>query len=630
MTSMHPSLDVSSSTWESDFRHFVDVTTYSDLAISPPPDGSTAAFIGNAGGSRQLYLHSIDPYRGEAAGRALPSASPELMPDRVAWSRDASWLLVTADRDGNERYELHAVDRADGTWRPLSSGEARRELGSDPFSPDGRWIVFGSNARCDADFDIAAMDLRSGALRTVLATGDWLMPHRWSPDGRHVVVSRFHLNTDQDLLLLDFDTGEARALTRSARDTKYIPGPWTPDGRGFFVLSDQDREYTGLAYLEVASGELQWLRTPERDVEAVGASRDASRIAWVENERGFSVLYSMQPDGRHVRRHDSLGRGVVWNRNGSLSFGARDATLALLFSSPTTPWSFRQIGLAPADDDRPVSLATDPRVAPRGIEPDLVSYLSADATQIDALLYPPAEGEGDPTHPCVIAIHGGPESQTRPEYDGLYQYLAHRGIGVLAPNVRGSTGYGRTFQVQIHRDFGGCDLMDLAASLRFLVGVEWVDPDRIGVYGASYGGFAALSCIARIDHPWAAAVSLVAPLDLVAFTRDVPPWWRRVMKRWMGDPDEDAALLRERSPTSHVDSIRAPLLLIHGSNDSRVRHRQSEAIAERLRTLGRTVEYVAFADEGHRFSKNENLFRVLRASADWLALHLGVERANRP
>ncbi len=611
-----PSID------DPDFRRYVGVTSYFDLAISP--DGATAACVSNTHGSKAVSLHALDPRPGAAKERVLPSPF-DLAPDRVVWSPDASWLLVAADRRGTEQYELHAVHLADGTWRPLScDAGVRHELGASPLSPDGHRIAYGSNARCTADFDVVLMDVRTGATRTLFATGEWLVPASWSPDGRHLVVSRFNLSTDQDLFLVDAITGAARHLTPHSGEAKFTPGPWTSDGRGFFVLSDRAREYTGLAFLDVATGSLEWLETPARDVEAIGLSRDESQLIWIENNRGDSALNAKDRSSGRVRREPCVDRGVIWNRTVNLSFCGPELSLAFYLSTPTTPWSLQRLDLMEASRGRITGIAPESIATPQMIEPERVRFPSSDGVMIDALIYAPAGRRSTDGTPCVLAIHGGPEAQERPSYgcNGLFQYLAHRGIGVVAPNVRGSTGYGRSFQKQIHRDFGGVDLMDLAAALRFLVDLDWVDPARVGVFGASYGGFAALSCVARIHHPWAAAVSIVPPLDLVEFARNVPPWWRRVMKCWMGDPDEDAALLRERSPTGYVDAIRAPVLLIHGANDPRVGHAQSGEMVRRLRALGRTAEYLGFADEGHTFASTENLLRVLAASADWLEEHL--------
>ncbi len=169
----------------------------------------------------------------------------------------------------------------------------------------------------------------------------------------------------------------------------------------------------------------------------------------------------------------------------------------------------------------------------------------------------------------------------------------------------------------------GCaELRDLEGAARYLQGLDWADPARLGVFGGSFGGFATLSCVARLPGYWAAAVDIVGPSNLITFARAVPPFWKRYMRQWVGDPDEDAALLRERSPITYVDNVRAPLLVIQGANDPRVVKGESDQMVERLRSLGRTVEYMVFEDEGHGFTKTANSLKALRATAEWFERHL--------
>jgi dipeptidyl aminopeptidase/acylaminoacyl peptidase len=191
--------------------------------------------------------------------------------------------------------------------------------------------------------------------------------------------------------------------------------------------------------------------------------------------------------------------------------------------------------------------------------------------------------------------------------------------------VRGSTGYGSTYQKLIHRDWGGAELRDMEHAALYLRGLPWVDPARLGVFGGSFGGFATLSCVARLPEYWAAAVDIVGPSNLLTFVRAVPPAWKRLMKGWVGDPDEDAEMLRERSPITYVENVRAPLLVIQGANDPRVVKPESDQMVERLRELGRTVEYMVFEDEGHGFTKTANMLKALKATAEWLEKHLNYE-----
>ena len=222
----------------------------------------------------------------------------------------------------------------------------------------------------------------------------------------------------------------------------------------------------------------------------------------------------------------------------------------------------------------------------------------------------------------MLSIHGGPEAQEHPVYHPVYQYLLSRGIGVLATNIRGSTGYGKTYQRLVQRDWGGGDMKDWEHAVKWLHEQDWVDRDRIGVFGGSYGGFAVLTCVTRLPDYWAAAVDIFGPSNLITSAKAVPPTWRRMMKRFMGDPDEDADLLRERSPLTYIENMRTPLLVIQGAKDPRVVKSESDQLVEKLQSLGREVEYVVFEDEGHGFTKRQNEVKALTLAADWLEQHL--------
>jgi dipeptidyl aminopeptidase/acylaminoacyl peptidase len=219
---------------------------------------------------------------------------------------------------------------------------------------------------------------------------------------------------------------------------------------------------------------------------------------------------------------------------------------------------------------------------------------------------------------AVLSVHGGPESQSRPLYWPLYQYLLSRGIAVLDPNIRGSTGYGKTYQRLIRRDWGGAELEDLRSARDWLSRQGWVDDDRVGVFGGSFGGFAVLSCVTRLPDRWAAAVDIFGPSNLVTFARAVPPTWKRLMAKWVGDPDDDRDLLLERSPITYVDAVRTPLLVIQGATDPRVVKGESDQMVDRLRELGRDVEYVVFEDEGHGFTRRRNEVKALGLAAEFL------------
>ncbi len=267
-------------------------------------------------------------------------------------------------------------------------------------------------------------------------------------------------------------------------------------------------------------------------------------------------------------------------------------------------------------DTRPSGLtAIDP------IDPQAVTFTARDGRSVHGLLYRP-HGEGP--FPTVMWIHGGPEAQERPTYErsGLYQYLLARGIAIYAPNVAGSTGYGMRFRTLLYRDWGGIDLRDFEDAAVYLRSIAWIDTDRLGVVGASYGGFAALSCLTRLPDLWAAGVSICGPSNLVTLAAACPPTWRTFVDTVLGNPDTDAERLTENSPITYVDQLTAPLFVIQGAHDPRVPKDEADQVVDKLRSRGVDVRYSIYADEGHGFTKRENEINAYTELADFLITHL--------
>ena len=299
------------------------------------------------------------------------------------------------------------------------------------------------------------------------------------------------------------------------------------------MLTDEGREFQGLAFQHLEPGRRDWVETPERDVDEVAGSADGRVLAWTENLDGWARVRVRDLERGEDLPEPRLPQGTGSPAGSGLALSRDGSRLALVWDQPGRPPEVYVVETA-TGEARPV---TESRLGGlrslRLREPELVSYPSFDGREIPAWLYRP-EGEGPA--PFVLAIHGGPEAQERPIYRPVYQYLLSRGIGVLATNIRGSTGYGKTYQKLIHHDWGGGDLEDWRHAAEWLRAQDAVDGGRLGVYGGSYGGFATLSCVTRLPEYWAAAVDIVGPANLLTFVRAVPPTWLRFMAKWVGDP----------------------------------------------------------------------------------------------
>jgi len=582
------------------------------------PDGEHVLFVSNLSGQFNLW-------RVPAEG-GWPDQLSAFTDDTVRLmgvsSRDGT-VAFCADHDGDEFHQIYLLE-AGGGWpeKITDAPDVQHYVGGDCFSPDGTKLAFAANARTPTDMEVWIRDLDTGEIQSLFGEGKYSFPAGWSPDGTKLVALDFRNNSDSTLHLIDLESGEAPEVTPHEEDGLYLPGPWAADGSGFYLLSDEGREFRGLAFYDVNTGSWDWVETSEADIEEVGISRDGRVLAWLVNENGWDMLKVRElQTGRDLPDPD-LPRGARPHLTGfqpPVAVSADGARVAVILSGPRRPGEVWVVDTESGESHA----VTESRIGGLReedlVDVDLISYPSFDGRQIPAWLYRP-EAEGKV--PVVLAIHGGPEAQERALYNPLYQYLLSRGIAVMATNIRGSTGYGKSYQRLIQRDWGGGDLKDWDHAVRWLHEQDWVDPDRIGVWGGSYGGFAVLTCVTRLPDYWAAAVDIFGPSNLISFAKAVPPTWRRMMKRFVGDPEEDADLLRERSPMTYIENATTPMLVIQGAKDPRVVQAESDQLVDKLRSLGREVEYVVFDDEGHGFTKRQNELKAHGASAAWLKRHL--------
>jgi dipeptidyl aminopeptidase/acylaminoacyl peptidase len=583
-----------------DFPAFVPQQRFSPtLALSP--DGSRVAYAANASGQHDLYVAEVE---GAGESRRLTRFTDRAVRD-VAWSPDGSVIAFTADHHGDEQHQVFVV-----------------ELAAAAFTDGGRTLVLTGNDRDERCRDVLLVDVATGETRRRVET----TPGMWaaasvSPDGRWLLAAQAHGNADTDLHLLDLHDPDAttRCLTAHEGEVVHAAGPWAPDSSGFLLRTDAGREFTALARYDLTTQRVEPVAAPEWDVEQVTSTPDGSVIAWTVNESGASRVV-VRRDGADVPLPDVPPGSVD-----ALALSDDGTRLAFLSYTATRPGDVAVVELEAGTlryvtDSRPPALHDLAAVAPR-----LVDYPTHDGRSVPAWLYVPA-GEGP--FPFVLSVHGGPEAQERPDYSyaGLYQYLLSQGIGVLAPNVRGSTGYGKTYQRLIHRDWGGDELRDLEHAALYLRSLGVADGDRVAVFGGSFGGFATLSCLSRLPGYWAAGVSIVGPSNLVTLASSVPATWRPLMRAWVGDPEDDREMLLERSPITYADRIVAPLMVVQGANDPRVVRAESDQIVEALRARGVEVRYDVYDDEGHGFTNRANEIRALTDVSAFLVDHL-VTRA---
>ncbi len=536
------------------------------------------------------------PATGGTAQRAV--SVPEHAVRSLCWSASGE-LLAAADRGGTELHQLY-VRHPDGPVAPVSvdpAGKVQRLLSWNAASPDGRRVAFSSNARAATDMDIVIADLDTGSERQLLTGAAWHVAGGWSPDGARLLVMRVLDNTTQELLVVDPLTGDAREITPHDENVQHIPAGWLSDGR-VLEITDQGSDHLWLAALDPATGKRDIVDHPTWDVELAASSIDGDVQIWSVNEDGYSRLRWRQ-GGDAVKERDL--RGVCED----LVLSADGTRAAFVRISATEPWQVWTLDIATGDAR--VALTTTFGVpAEELVAPELIRIPATDG-EIPCFVYRPRDARGPV--PAVLYPHGGPEGQSRPAFSAHLTHLAalvHNGMALVVPNIHGSTGYGRAWQAAIHKDWGGIDLRDLRAVSEWMTKQTDFDQKRLAVYGGSYGGFATLMCVTRIPDLWRCAVDVFGVANLITMIENAQPNWRRFLARWIGDVERDREKLVERSPITHIENVRCPILILQGENDPRVPQEESDQVVERLRALGRRVEYVVYPGEGHGFTKRAN------------------------
>ncbi|WP_420182524.1 prolyl oligopeptidase family serine peptidase [Haloarcula sp. KBTZ06] len=581
------------------------------------PDG-TLAFLMNTTGVAQAW------------SLTEPQGWPEQLTfydDTVSfvdYSPERQELVFGMDEGGNERAQLYRLD-ADGRVHDLTGmPDAKHRWGG--WSPDGERFAFASNRRDEAAFDIYVQDRdATGDNAELVWEGDgWLSVGGFSPDGERLLVSEAHSSFDQDIYVLDIDSGDLSHLTPHEGKVRYTSASWGPDGDAVYLVTDAESDTLELARLSL-EGDLDIVRSDDQwNIDGVALDKDSGRLVYSRNVDGYNELTVGELTGPTTIETfptpdlpGGLAGGVAWGPDAerfAVSVTGRRVNTNVFVVEAETGESEQWTAASTAGIPRETF-----------IEPEVVRFDSFDGREVPALFSLPNGANGasaDGDTPVIVDIHGGPESQRRPSFSGLTQYFLSRGYAVFEPNVRGSTGYGKAYT---HLD----DVekrMDSVKDLR--AGVDWlhdhpaVDPNRIVAMGGSYGGFMVLAALTEYPDLWAAGVDVVGIANFVTFLENTGDWRRELREAEYGSLDEDREFLESISPINNVDRIDAPLFVLHGANDPRVPVGEAEQIAEQAAERGVPVEKLVFDDEGHGISKRENRIEAYTAVVEFLNEHV--------
>ena len=589
------------------------------------PGTKDIVYLANTSGQFNVWRQSMPAAGG--LGHEVQLTSLEDWSARMLYPDPAGTeILLFADKDGDENWQIFSVDPKGGWHTPIVfEPDVKHRYGRESYSPDGKYFTYSSNARDSGEMDVVLFN-RAKKKAKVLLTGGDFMVGSWAPDGRRLLVIDGMGGDDNNLLLLDIKNGKSELLSPHNDKSFFIPGPWVSSGKGFYVISNANRELKALGYIDIQSKKTKLLETPEWDIESVDLSPDGRILVWVANENGyFSIYFRDVIRGASFRRPVRTG-GVLyagmydpWEYAELVRFSPDSRRLCYVLSTPTKP---REVHSIEVGQGAPVQW-TDGFVGnvPEKdmVNPGAISFPSFDR-DIPALIYMPRIKKGAKV-PAVIWMHGG-LSQEQADYYGPYQYLLNKGICVLAPNIRGSGGFGKTYRRLMHGDWGGADLKDIESAAKYLLSLDWIDPERIAISGLSLGGFHVLSAISRLPKYWKVAAEGCGPSNLVAAIKNMPEAYTEYMRDWIGDPETQKDFLMERSPITYLDNVQCPLLVTQGGNDVFVPKSESDNVVEKLKSRGLEVEYIVYPDEGHDFTKTKNVNSQRNATCNFLCKHL--------
>lgn len=611
---------------------------------SADPTGALAAFVCDRGGVPQLWLAGHD------------EAEPRLLDDRadpvadVNWSPDGRWIAYTSAPGGGEHTVVRCV-RPDGTGHRVLAGAGSLAAASfGCWTPDGAALAVTEAVAVDGDppapgpadvypggargatagqgLLIASLvdpDCRADRRRVSAETGSaTLRVCDVSRDGRWILLRRGPRG-HREAVVLDTRTGRETCLLPAADGDPRV-GCFSPDARTLWLRSDDSREYAALLAVELTADgapgrTVEAAARPDADLELFGADRAGGRACLVWNRGGRSLLQTvgLGADGDLSAVRDvPLPHEVVTRAEPDAAGG-----LLLSLSASVRPPG---VWAAPAGGE-PVRTAWTwhgPPAAAGGSAPQpplLLELAARDGLPLSGWFHRapgvPAAG------PCVVHLHGGPESQERPVLDPLYQALLARGLHVFAPDVRGSAGHGRAFLAADLGEGRFAAIDDVADCAAHLVAAGLADPDRLAVMGRSYGGYLVMSALVRHPDLFRAGVAVSGISDFGTFFSDTEPWNAESAAVKYGHPVHDHALLALLSPMTHIEALRAPLLAVHGALDTNVPPGESERFVRAARRLGATAELLLFPDEGHELARLSNRERLYAAAGEWLTRWTG-------
>jgi dipeptidyl aminopeptidase/acylaminoacyl peptidase len=583
------------------------------------PDGKTIVFVSNISGRNNLWLVPAE------GGWPTQLTVSDQRQTGVAWSPDGKWIAYQSDYDGDEQWDIFIVSPKTGQVVNLTN--TREIAEEDPtWSPDGRYLAYMVKPKTSSVFEIDIFDMvmrKVQHLTTDTPKDKMNMGPVWSKDGKWIVYTQHQAKgTDSNVFVADVATGNSTLLTEHSGEQVYTVDAFSPDGKKLLITSNAENGYENVGLLDIASKKISWLTKDKWEINGGEFSPDGKRVTWTANVDGNTDIFVHDLVAGKTSSLP-LPKGLNELAGKSSSFSKDGSRLLYYHNGPTAPGDLWIHTMATGKSHQVTHSLIAGMRSEDMVEPYLVHYPSKDGKwTISAFVYVPYNLPRSGQHPAIVYVHGGPTAQTVNSFNRFVQHAANQGYIVIAPNYRGSTGYGKEFQQANLFDMGGGDLQDVLAAADWIKQTGYVDPKKLIVMGGSYGGYMSMMAVTKAPDVWAAGVPIVPFVNYFTEIENEDPVLREMDLATMGDLVKNKALYEDRSPIFFVDQIKAPLLLLAGGNDPRCPKSETQQVVEAIKKRGGVVDSKVYANEGHGFSKVENQIDAYKRVADFLKAHV--------
>jgi len=583
------------------------------------PDAKSVAFISNMSGRNNLW---VVPTEGGFPTQLTVSDQRETAP---TWSPDGKWIAYQSDYDGDEQWDIFLVSPKTGKVVNLTQTREIAEL-NPAWSPDGRYLAYEVKAKTSAaiEIDVYDMIMREVKHLTTNTPQDKRNVNPiWSKDGKYIVYTQEQAKgTDSNVLIADVATGTSTLLTSHEGEQLYFANDISPDGKRVLVTSNAVNGYENVGLIDVASKRTSWLTNDKWEIRGHEFSPDGKHVTFSANVDGNEDIYLYDlATGKSTAL--AIPKGVNEPAGGPTAFSADGSRMLYYHNGPTAPGDLWVYHLASGKSQQLTHSLVGGIRSEDMVEPYLVHYPSRDGKwTISAFLYVPFNMQRNGQNAAIVYIHGGPTSQTMNSFNRFVQFAVNQGYMVLAPNYRGSTGYGKEFQQANLFDMGGGDLQDVLAGVDWIKQTGHLDPKKIAVMGGSYGGYLSMMAVTKAPEIWAAGVPIVPFVNWFTEIENEDPVLQQSDLATMGDPVKNKALYEERSPINYIDQIKAPLLLLAGGHDPRCPKSETQQVVDAIKKRGGTVDSKVYENEGHGFARVENQIDAYKRVANFLLAHV--------